>query len=202
MQAPDPDNAQPPRTRTRHKWFERAPINLGELVVETGAVVFGILLALGINSWYEGRKDRALVDSALHSLRAEIGRNRDAASNHQQRMEAMADAMARDNAKDAEPRSCMSWKGWAGFEQPVLLDTAYEVAIMTQALAKMPFEEASRIGQIYGAQRYIQHMYDKAGDMLIAERPAALGLCVGVSREVARGSSGLVERYDTLLQAH
>lgn len=198
MGAPDPmDDDRAPARRT---WYRRTPVNLGELAVQTSAVVFGILLALAINSWYDGRKDRALVDSALQSVHAEIARNRDEVLGHQRHMQAMADAMAERNRADDSPRPCMAWDGWAGLEEPMLFDTAYQVAIVTQALAKMTFADASRIGAAYGSQRYVQGMYDKAGAMLISERPAPLAMCVGIAREMAHGSGSLAERYDTLLE--
>ena len=198
MQAPDPMAEE--RAPARRSWYRRTPVNLGELAVQTTAVVFGILLALGIDSWYDGRKDRALVDSAMQSVQAEIARNRDAVLEHQRHMQAMADVMAERNPADAAPRSCMAWDGWSGLSEPMLLDTAYEVAIVTQALAKMPFADASRIGEAYGSQRYIQDMYDKAGEMLISERPAPLAMCVGIAREIGHASGSLAERYGALLE--
>lgn len=120
MTEPAAEIASPPRKA----WFERAPINLGELAVETIAVVIGILLALAIDGWFDTRHDQEIVDSALQSIRAEIARNREAALKHQRHLDAMAIAMERDNAADAEPRPCSAWKGWMGIQEPMLLDTS------------------------------------------------------------------------------
>ena len=196
MTEPAAETATPPRKA----WFERAPINLGELAVETIAVVIGILLALAIDGWFDARKDRETVDSALQSIRAEIARNREAALKHQRHLDAMAAAMERDNPADAAPRPCSAWKGWMGIQEPMLLDTSYNVAIVTQALAKMPFAQASRIGEIYGGQHYVEKVYDKLGGILLNDRPMQLANCVGISRELSRGSGSLAERYQSLLQ--
>ncbi len=73
-----------PSPRATSPWFQRSPINRGELTVETIAVVVGILLALGINSWHEKRQEQAVVDTALHTLADEINRNRLTAEHHSQ----------------------------------------------------------------------------------------------------------------------
>lgn len=196
MTEPAADTAPPPRKA----WFERAPINLGELGVETIAVVIGILLALTIDGWFDARKDRETVASALQSIRAEIARNREAALKHQRHLDAMAAAMERDNPIDAPPRPCSAWKGWSGTQEPMLLDTAYNVAIVTQALAKMPFAQASRIGEVYGGQQYVQKVYDKLGALLLNDQPMQLPNCAGIARELARSSGTLAARYELLLQ--
>lgn len=194
-----PHDIAPPRTR--RAWFERTPINLGELAVETIAVVIGILLALAIDGWFDARRDQQIVDSALQSIRAEIMRNRTAALKHQQHLDAMAAAMERDNRADAQqPRPCSAWNGWRGVQEPMLLDTSYNVAIVTQALAKMPFGQASQIGETYGGQHYVQKIYDKLGGLLLNDGPMPLVSCVSISRELARGSGTLAARYDLLLE--
>lgn len=182
-------------------WFRREPIDLGEVLVQTIAVLLGVLIALAIDRWQEQASEQRNVASAIESIRAEIGRNREAALAHRDHLEAMAERMRQAGATDAAPTACMGYPGWAGIELPMLMDTAYEVAIATGALADMPYDLASDVGGAYGAQRYIQGMYDTAGKMLLAERPAALGMCTGIAREMARGSAGLAERYQALLDA-
>ena len=182
----------------RRAWFRREPIDLGELAVETIAVLLGVLIALAIDGWHEGRQDRRVVVSADTAVRSEIGANRRAVAAHAHRLEAMAARMdAAPATGDARP--CMGYPGWAGAEPPLLLDTAYEVAVATGAMAKMPYAHASAIGGAYGAQHYVQAVYDRIGAMLLAERPVARTQCTGIVREMARASAQLGARYDKLL---
>jgi hypothetical protein len=182
----------------RRPWFRREPIDLGELAVETIAVLLGVLIALAIDGWHENRQDARVVGSADAAVRGEIAANRRAVAAHARRLEAMA---ARMDAAPATPaaRPCMGYPGWAGAEPPLLLDTAYEVAVATGAMAKMPYVQASAIGGTYGAQRYVQGTYDKIGAMLLGERPVGRSQCIGIVREMARASTQLGARYDALL---
>lgn len=195
------ESDEPQPAAPRRPWFRRDPIDLGNVLVETVAVVLGILLALAINDWNGRRHDRAAIDSALQSIRAEANLNRQAVSRYRQRLVTMADAMQRDNADTDAMRPCMAWRGWSGVEQPVLLDTAYEVAVVTQSLAKMPFSQASRVGEVYGAQRHMQKMYDQASAMLLADRPVPLSQCVGILREMAQGNSQMAGLYARVTSA-
>ena len=201
--APPPANedaAAAPASR-RRPWFRREPIDLGEVLVETIAVLLGVLIALAIDRWHEQATEQRNVASAVESIRAEIGRNRDAALAHRDHLEAMAGRMEDMHPADARPAPCMGQPGWAGVQLPMLMDTAYEVAVATGALSNMPYELASNVGAAYGAQRYIQGMYDTAGKMLLAERPVDVRMCTNVAREMAAGSAGLAGRYQALLDA-
>lgn len=194
------DEASTP-TRQRVPLFRREPINPGEVLVEILAVVLGVLIALAIDRWHEGVREQQIVDSALLSIRSELDRNGLEAQEHTAHLAAMAEAMQASNGENPQQLPCMGYEGWAGIQLPMLLDTAYEVAIATQALAKMPYQQASQIGAAYGAQRYMQNLYDKAGELMLADHPTHLGTCIGISREVAYASAGLAKRYAVTLAA-
>jgi hypothetical protein len=200
--APPPANDDAAEARPRRvPWFRREPIDLGDVLVQTIAVLLGVLIALAIDRWHEQATQQRDVASAVESIRAEIGRNRDAALAHRDHLQAMAGRMEQLHSGEAQPAPCMGQPGWAGVQLPMLMDTAYEVAVATGALSNMPYELASAVGTAYGAQRYIQGMYDTAGKMLLAERPADVRMCTNVAREMAAGSAGLAERYQALLDA-
>lgn len=189
-------------------WFRREPIDLGEVTVEIIAVVLGVLIAMAIGRWHEQNRDKETIDSALRAVRLELEHNLAVVGKFATRLETMSEQMRALNVPVSEaPESgqrwgpCMSYEGWAGFVPPMLLDTAYEVAIATEALAKMPFNQASSIGRAYGTQRYIQKIYDKTGDLLFAIEPRPLGLCTGLTREMAKASQGLVVTYAEILKA-
>ncbi|MGH7483949.1 MAG: hypothetical protein ACRELV_17500 [Longimicrobiales bacterium] len=47
------------------------------LAAEFATIVLGVLLALGVSQWWEGREDEAAVRSTLAAFHAELVRNRD-----------------------------------------------------------------------------------------------------------------------------
>lgn len=187
--------------RTRTPLFRREPINPGEVLVEIFAVVLGVLIALAIDRWRENMQAQATVDSAVRSIRNELAGNRKEAQAQAEHLSAMASRMQEANSDVSEQRSCMGYEGWAGLQSPMLLDTAYEVAVATGALAKMPYEQAGQVGAAYGAQRYVKDLQDQAATFLLAEQERPLGLCVTVAREVARSSAQLADRYAKTLAA-
>jgi hypothetical protein len=50
------------------------------------------------------------------------------------------------------------YQGWSGTANPLLLDAAYQTAIMTQALAHTELSHAQAIAQAYGEQRMSQEL--------------------------------------------
>ncbi len=70
--APPPANedaAAAPASR-RRPWFRREPIDLGEVLVETIAVLLGVLIALAIDRWHEQATEQRNVASAVESISA------------------------------------------------------------------------------------------------------------------------------------
>lgn len=184
--------ARPPRRRRR--WFRRAPINLGELAVETIAVIFGILLALAIDDWHQRRQDRAQAEEAMRAMRVELAGNRSQLVRHAQRFAAMAEAMA---GPDKDLRACFAYNAWTGSSQPMLMDAAYRAAMSTQALSHLPFETARKLSTLYAKLQYTQHLHDMdIGNFLLAKQPQPRAFCAGIIREVARIDAGWIQSYD------
>ena len=184
---PEPEAAPP----VRRPWFKREPLDVGGLLVETLAVLVGVLLALGIDSWRKERDDAKTVQVAMEAIGDELETNAAAARRHATRVTQAASAMAARNRQDDAGRACTAYAGWGGAEVPMFTQTAYEVAVATQALAKMPFTQANVIGRAYGAQRHVQMMHDKATDILLDPAPKPLATCIGIYREMAQASAGI-----------
>src|SRR5690606_33931102 len=109
--APVEEDTPPSGGPRRTPWFRREPIDLGEVLVQTIAVLLGVLIALAIDRWQEQASEQRNVASAIESIRAEIGRNREAALAHRDHLEAMAERMRQAGATDAAPTSCMGYPG-------------------------------------------------------------------------------------------
>jgi hypothetical protein len=194
-------NAAPRDKSRRRPWFERAPINLGELAVETIAVVFGILLALWIDDWHQQRQQQATVEQALRAIRGEIATNQRSLREHMAKFKPSADHMLKaPENRNQPPRVCPGWVGWRGLNLPTLLDAAYQTAIATQALANMRFEEAQQVAKVYGAQRSLQHFYDLDGGMLLDHYPKTLEQCAGIILEISRSDAAVDAAYSQELQ--
>jgi len=171
MDSEDQREQQAPPARRRWRFLRYEAISLGDVVLQIFSVVVGILLALFINNWSLARQERATVSTAMAAIRAELAANRLALRAHSAQMFDMAKRTAA-SAKNADqpPRRCYEWDEWRGIGGLNLVDAAYQAAIATQALAHMPFEQASRVAQAYGWQRYFQKGFDLDGTLLMGNR--------------------------------
>lgn len=190
---------EPPHSRRRWRWFRHEAIDLGDVVVQIFAVVIGILLALFINDWVTQRQQRTNVHDAMRAIRAELGSNRTALRKYAAHTFAMADAMRTATRNhDLPPRLCYEWGGWSGIGNLNLTDAAYQVAITTQALANMPFDEAQQIANIYGWQSQLQKNVGLDMNILLFQ-PQTLDWCAGFVDEIGRTYMGLDDVYSRLL---
>lgn len=188
-------------SKRRNALFRRSSINLGELAVETIAVLLGVLIALAIDGWHEAREDGRTVASASRFIAAELRENAARLREQAAQMQANGDAITRSNPANADDRPCSGYAGWKGAQPPMLNDTAYQVAIATQAFAKMPYAQATRIGESYGYQRYVAGMYQKVVDLLLDPDPASVRMCAGVHGEASRAGLQLAQRLDATAAA-
>lgn len=192
----DQDESKGPR---RRRWFRRAPINLGELAVETIAVVLGILLALWINDWHHQRQQQAAVDEAMKSIRAELSTNRTLLRQHAEHLYGMARRMLASPSNRGPPRFCPDWDNWNGLNLPPLQDAAYQTSIATQAMANMPFEQAHEVARVYSEQHLVRKVYDIDGGMLLDRKPAPLHFCAGIAVEIGNSDMMLDRVYEALI---
>ena len=185
-----------PPAAPRAPWFRREPINLGEVVVEGAAVLLGVLGALAIDDWRERHQDGRTLAAARVSIAAELRKNAQRLEDHAGKADRAAQAMARASGLQADDRACTGYPGWSGAQMPMLDDTAYQVAIATQAFAKMPYAQAGRIGEAYGHQRQLAEMHRKAGDMLLLPQAVPVRMCVGIQQEMARAGEQGAQRLN------
>jgi type II secretory pathway pseudopilin PulG len=176
-------------------------ISLGDVILQIFSVVVGILLALFIDSWRTERQQQATVDTAMDAIRAELSANRIALRAHATRMFDMA-KRTQESAKNANqpPRRCYEWDQWRGIGGLNLVDAAYQAAIATQALAHMPFAQASQVAQTYGWQRYFQKGFDLNGTLLMGNSQS-LDFCVGIIEVIGHDDLQLDAEYARLIGA-
>ncbi len=144
--------------------IEKRHLNLGKhsvgaVLLEVGMIVFSILLALGLESWISGRHERALTREALHNIRLEMTRNREAvqaAVPRQEKLLADLDAVIGRGGREV-PEEPLSM----GLMPPRLFKTAWETAATTQSLVKADYALVLLIAQPYDSQRWMAMVEEK-----------------------------------------
>jgi type II secretory pathway pseudopilin PulG len=129
--------------------------SLSEMALESGMIVFSVLLALAAGSWADARRERALVTQARTSFAAEIRANRSRLTKVLPYHEALTTAvLAADSAGDMP--SYAEWRRrvpiWSGFAPPDVAATAWQSAIATGAIAHMSYEEVAALSTVYTLQ--------------------------------------------------
>jgi hypothetical protein len=196
---PHVPHVPPPR---RFSLREKAP----ELAVEAASVMFAVLLALGVDSWQEERREQRRADRARESIIAEIASNREEVG----RTVAHSDSIRHDIALvAAQIERSDSGMVELNFQFPILSAAAWTTAQTTGATQPLPFDWLLRVAQIYETQavyaRTSSELLDRFGDAITrlesGEGPGALAsmrswLNIGTSVAVS-----LLAAYDSLLIA-
>ena len=139
--------------RTWREWFPR-------VLIESALVVFGILLALAADGWWESRKERRMAQQALDSFIREIRMNRESLRRimpyHAElysQFQALSDAGSVRTFDDLR-----KIEGFHGFRPAFLTDTAWRTALATGVLTHMEYETVARLSALYTAQQRFVEM--------------------------------------------
>lgn len=192
----DPKESDKDRASRLRRWFRAESVSLAELGVQTFAVVFGILLALAINSWNESRHQQQRTHLAMQSILDETGTNIKMLEQRTVFLEHMADDMKKSPSNHAgkTDRPCYTWDGWNGLRYPLVINAAYQTAISTQAMAHMPYQRAEQMEEVYSSLNLTQKVYDTDGaQILLGNEPQSLGFCIAMVREIARWNRHTIE---------
>lgn len=135
--------------------MDRIRKTLPELAVESLMIVVSVLLALAANSWADARKEHKLVVQARASFVAEVQANRtrvvDALPYHR----ALTEAVLRIDSMGGVT-SYAAWRRrvpiWSGFAPPDIEATAWQSALATGALSRLPYTEVSSLSGVYTLQ--------------------------------------------------
>lgn len=119
-----------------------------QIALETFFVITGVLLALALDEWRQGRRDQELVTQALRNIRTEMEENRttvrEAVSYHRD----LIDRLQKD------PESV----GAVPFRPAIIRNNAWEAAQSSQAAAKMDFGVIAAISEMEELQDHYQKL--------------------------------------------
>jgi 2-haloacid dehalogenase len=162
---PDPDKEaimHPIEKRS----LEHKPFHWLTFLMEMVMIVFSILLALNLESWREGRKEREQARSALQNISAEIRQNRKSVST----VIPLHHKFTADLQKTIAKLSQLKKKGddkdqglGLNFElrPPHLYQTAWQTVLSNQSLKKTDYATILAIAKLYEIQRWMSLIEEK-----------------------------------------
>ena len=129
--------------------------SISELAVESAMIVLSLLLALGANSCVEGRKEQQLATQARASFVQEIRANQQRLTRALPYHKALTQAVIAVDSSGGVT-SYAAWQRrvpiWSGFAPPDVAATAWQSALTTGALSKMPYREVAALSSLYTIQ--------------------------------------------------
>jgi len=135
--------------------MDRQKKTLADLGLESVMIVFSVLLALAASSWADTRREHALIDEARTAFVREIQANRSRLTQVLPYHRALTAAVLHvDSAGGIS--SYADWRRrvpiWSGFSPPDVAATAWQSALATGALAKLPYRAVAKLSDIYTVQ--------------------------------------------------
>src|SRR4051812_29398202 len=129
--------------------------SISELALESGMIVFSVLLALAASSWADSRREHALVAQARNSFALELRANRERVAKVLPYHQALTSAVVAVDSTGGVA-SYAAWRQrvpiWSGFEPPDVAATAWQTAMATGALANMRYPEVAAVSTAYTLQ--------------------------------------------------
>lgn len=135
--------------------MSRPKIPFGRLALEFLVIIVGVLVALGVNEWAEGRDNDRLASESLRAIAIELDQNltrvRSQVAYHEDVLPALDSLrrLAEAGMPIANTPSSLLPQG-LGF--PFLQETAWETALFTQAVRYFEFGIASSLSLVYSGQ--------------------------------------------------
>jgi len=145
-----------------HRSLEAHKPTIIRMLVETGMIVFGILLALSLESGRDARRERRATDEALMNIRAELEQNRsavEAALPGQRALVAGLAAPGESGAPTPKPEPQEREKGKDDvavdlrLNSPILFRTAWDTATLTRTLGRTEYEVILAISRASEVQK-------------------------------------------------
>jgi hypothetical protein len=181
--------------------MKRMRRRLGQAALEAGLIVFAILTALGVDEYWETREERALAETAIERIAAEVLANRsDLLDSRESNLTLMADLASAITSLEAGEGPGLSG---VNYEVSLLGDDAWQTAQVTGAVHFMDFDQVGRISMVYRVQQlYLDRQAPIVDDVAnlgsgeLADSFSALrrGISITLALEC-----DLVVEYDTLL---
>lgn len=159
----------------------RKQVSWVQLGIESVLVVLSVLLALGLNAWYDHSQEQENVDLALRSIHTELSGTIDLLESRIPHHAALIDTMRSDSLSFQEPISLL-------LVNPRM--EAWQTAQQTGTIALMDYELAERISTTYALAADLQFLFRKGYD-LIFDGPNYIGM----NPEAMSGFGGYLNDY-------
>lgn len=171
---------------TRTRWTSTLRTRLPTMFAEAISVVFAVLVALGVDEWWEQRENEELGRRGMDAVAAEIRGNLEELRNGVPEVDTMLarldSAMARfDSGRENVDLSI-------NYPVALLSDAAWETAQVTRAVHFVPLEGVIRVARVYDLQEFVARNQDA-----LVEQISTMGL--GGEEEIERGLRELRGRY-------
>jgi hypothetical protein len=146
------------RVREKIPWIQ--------LGIESVLVVLSVLLALGLDAWYDHSQEQEKINLALRGIHAELSDTRRLLKDRIPHHAALIDTMRSDSLS---------------FQQPISLllvnpdNEAWQTAQQTGAVALMDYEVAAPISNAYARASDLQFLFRKTYDLTF-DGPNYLGM--------------------------
>jgi len=130
----------------RH-WKIRKPKWLGEVIIQSLAIIFSILLALWADQWKESRKSRELAIVSLGNFLTEIQQNERRIDDDLPYHKGLRTMLAQLDSSHSihTPAEFQDAVGVDGMRAPALLETAWLTAVATGVLTKLDYETVAAL---------------------------------------------------------
>ncbi len=148
----------------RHLSGER--LSIPRLLLETGMIVFGVLLALGLESWHEHRKQEAVAHQALVGIRSELAFNVGAIEAQLPKQREVLEGLQLE-LRELDTKRATSL-AVAPLRPPLLTTAAWQAAMATQALSRVDLGTIQAIAGAYEAQRWMSRIEDRWVELITA----------------------------------
>ena len=131
------------------------------ILLESGLVVFGLVIALLANGWLDGRRQQERADAAMVAVVGEIRANQ--ASLHksiQYHGEVLGALAGFESEHGSEPEAVVPWSTFPqGFVlPPSLASHAWDMASATGSIERVPYQRVLKVSSLYGSQERYQAM--------------------------------------------
>jgi hypothetical protein len=174
---------------------------LGEATLEASLIVFAVLIALGVDEYWESREERALAGTAIERIAAEVSANRsdllDSRKNNVALMTDLGSAIAGLEAGEGPGITGVN------YEVSLLGVDAWQTAQVTRAVHFMDFDQVGRISVVYRVQQLYLDRQEPIVDEVanlggrdLLESFSSLRRALAITLEL---ECDLVAEYDTLL---
>ena len=132
--------------------MDRLKKTLPELALESVMIVLSVLPALAASSWADAHKEHKLAVQARESFVQEVQANRARVMKALPYHRALTDAVLLVDSTGGVT-SYASWRHrvpiWSGFAPPDVASTAWQSALATGALSRMPIREVASLSTVY-----------------------------------------------------